>query len=819
MHDDRPFGPPAPRSGPSRSASWPLAMIALLSCAASHLEAAEPGAVTVVDNRLVAGDGTPLRGVEIWYPVGWNVTNVAWLCDQLRGRGMNALFMNCPDGSVPRSADVATCRNAGIYAVIASFHCNQAAKVAFWNQVAPAYRDFPNVVYVIDSRYVFNADDDGNAPNAAQIAALYTQIRGHAPTTHISSDRFDPTGKPGTSFMPSSIPNALDAIAAGKPSWVRNASRSNDFTFLADHEKAGLSWNTGIAGNPAAWPANAVYYCHFDRRFETDVRAKGGSWSRPSAQILCDRAALRIPAAGTAQFRVRLSSPPAAAVNVSVTGIPGLAGRTDWTTVFRPSPATLTFTAGDWSAPRTVTLTDMGGESRDAETGTLDTNAIRLTPTSTGTGLADVFVTVQRGSGTAPSIAGLADAGTGTGQALSVPFTIADDEAPSGLTLDAWAYDQALLPPNGLTIAGSGVARTLTMSPSAGRTGRTLVRVRARDGGGQIATGFFMLTVGGPVTPQPEIAVSRAALAIADGGSDPVSGTMAEVPTTVSYTIANTGTAALTLTGSPAVNLSAANNCSASVTSQPAASIAAGGSSTLAITVTPLAAGPWSLMVSTASNDADEHPYDWTVSGTAIANNGLPTVTIAATQPQAVERPALSGTFTITRSGTTTSPLAVSLAIAGTASPTVDYQPLPTTVTIPSGQASATVAVAPIDEPSVEPEETVVASLVADAATYNLGAARSAQVTVSDTDLVLDIGSVTLSGSSAAPTATSASVRVDTGPATVIPISAGTWSYELTTPNAIRQAVNLQVTGHAPTVLQVDESATPVIGDAPIGPG
>ena len=53
------------------------------------------------------------------------------------------------------------------------------------------------------------------------------------------------------------------------------------------------------------------------------------------------------------------------------------------------------------------------------------------------------------------------------------------------------------------------------------------------------------------------------------------------------------------------------------VTTQPAASIAAAGSGTLVVTVTPTAAGAWSFTLSAASNDSNENPYNWTVSGTA----------------------------------------------------------------------------------------------------------------------------------------------------------------------------------------------------------
>lgn len=124
----------------------------------------------------------------------------------------------------------------------------------------------------------------------------------------------------------------------------------------------------------------------------------------------------------------------------------------------------------------------------------------------------------------------------------------------------------------------------------------------------------------------PEVAISRAGSAITAASTDTVSGTSAGTPTTLVYTIANTGTAALTV-GSPGPITG--SNCAIAIQAAPAATVAAGGSTTLVIAVTPIAPGGWSFPVSCATNDSDEDPASWSVSGQAAAASGGTTGTAA----------------------------------------------------------------------------------------------------------------------------------------------------------------------------------------------
>ncbi len=111
----------------------------------------------------------------------------------------------------------------------------------------------------------------------------------------------------------------------------------------------------------------------------------------------------------------------------------------------------------------------------------------------------------------------------------------------------------------------------------------------------------------------------------------------------------------------------------------------------------------------------------------------LPTVTVAATDPAASETGPDTGTFTVTRTGSTAASLAVTVAISGSAANGADYNTLGTSMTIPAGNASATVTVTPVDDATVEPVETVTLAL-SPSASYTVGSPGGATVTIADND-------------------------------------------------------------------------------------
>jgi len=112
----------------------------------------------------------------------------------------------------------------------------------------------------------------------------------------------------------------------------------------------------------------------------------------------------------------------------------------------------------------------------------------------------------------------------------------------------------------------------------------------------------------------------------------------------------------------------------------------------------------------------------------------LPDVSIAATDNTATEAGPTTGMFTVTRTGSTASPLTVNYTVGGTATPGSDYVALPGSVVILSGQSSAQIVVTPIDDAVVnEGSETVIATLTANPA-YVIGTPSSDTVTITDND-------------------------------------------------------------------------------------
>lgn len=78
------------------------------------------------------------------------------------------------------------------------------------------------------------------------------------------------------------------------------------------------------------------------------------------------------------------------------------------------------------------------------------------------------------------------------------------------------------------------------------------------------------------------------------------------------YTVENLGSSTLTLQN---VTISGTHSSDFSVVSQPSLSVAAGGSTTLSVRFDPSALGTRDAVISFANNDADENPYNFSISG------------------------------------------------------------------------------------------------------------------------------------------------------------------------------------------------------------
>ena len=114
----------------------------------------------------------------------------------------------------------------------------------------------------------------------------------------------------------------------------------------------------------------------------------------------------------------------------------------------------------------------------------------------------------------------------------------------------------------------------------------------------------------------------------------------------------------------------------------------------------------------------------------------LPTVTVNATTASATEGGA-AGAFTVSRSGNTLFPLTVFYTVGGSATAGDDYMALAGSAVIAAGSQTATLAVGPIDDGLVEPDETVIVTLTA-GITYAVGGSGAATVTIQSDDIDTD---------------------------------------------------------------------------------
>lgn len=124
--------------------------------------------------------------------------------------------------------------------------------------------------------------------------------------------------------------------------------------------------------------------------------------------------------------------------------------------------------------------------------------------------------------------------------------------------------------------------------------------------------------------------------------------------------------------------------------------------------------------------------------GSVTPTPTLPVVSIRATDATAAETIAgqatNSGIFVISRTGTTTTALAVNLRFSGTATSGSDYNAVSSTVSIPAGATSVSVVINPVDDTLVESTETLVLAIGTNAAYSIDSTLTNATISIQDND-------------------------------------------------------------------------------------
>jgi hypothetical protein len=133
----------------------------------------------------------------------------------------------------------------------------------------------------------------------------------------------------------------------------------------------------------------------------------------------------------------------------------------------------------------------------------------------------------------------------------------------------------------------------------------------------------YNFAIQGTGSTSPEINVLGNAVSIADGDTTPSTADHTDFGTvsfpggtvTRTFTIQNTGSGPLTLSGTPMVAISGANAADFLVVVQPSASVAAAGSTTFQVRFAPSASGVRAATITIANSDTNENPYDFAISG------------------------------------------------------------------------------------------------------------------------------------------------------------------------------------------------------------
>ncbi|MFM1769085.1 MAG: hypothetical protein RJA22_1614 [Verrucomicrobiota bacterium] len=226
---------------------------------------------------------------------------------------------------------------------------------------------------------------------------------------------------------------------------------------------------------------------------------------------------------GTASITVQVSDGALTATNIFLVTVqpvddpPTLSSLSDLA-VDEDSPAgPLAVTLGDVETPAsalllTVTSSDQAllPDARITVAGTGATRQLTLLPATNAHGSSLITVSVSDGQATTANSFLLTVRPVNDPPALAVPPSLQLDEdgpglvlldigdvesGPDNLTLQVISSNPVLVPPSGLALAGTGSARTLTVTPAANQSGTAELRVFLADPDGATNAGSILLTV------------------------------------------------------------------------------------------------------------------------------------------------------------------------------------------------------------------------------------------------------------------------------------------------------------------------------------
>ncbi|MDW7690684.1 choice-of-anchor D domain-containing protein [Flammeovirgaceae bacterium SG7u.111] len=228
---------------------------------------------------------------------------------------------------------------------------------------------------------------------------------------------------------------------------------------------------------------------------------------------------------------------------------------------------------------------------------------------------------------------------------------------------------QITQPSSSFVLGGAFAEFDVTFDPIALGEQEAVVIIKSNDAD----EGFYEFDItGNAVSPEIEILGNNAVIVNGDFTASVADSTdfglvLASDSLSIIYTIKNTGTSPLNLTGTPEVSLFGGDASLWEVTELPATTIAAGDSTTFELTYKPVTLGAFSAVVRIESDDIDESTYIFAIEGGSISpeivvegNNkdiesgdNTPSIADLTDYGNVVQIDTLEYTYTIKNNGTT----------------------------------------------------------------------------------------------------------------------------------------------------------------------